>query len=681
MTLSPFLIIIFIGLGLAALLIVWAAIKFIQQKKQNYSVVEVKQDPIRVITSHIHTVFEEFPPTRRFMQRIESRLIPLYPAYKAEHLQADYLKPINNIVLFSGIASLVAVLLIFGLNPSAYTLATAIFVSYVLINTISDNIVRKQEIEFLKSADEMLAAVIHYFYQQPSPKDALGQAMHITEKKMRTNGDELWQVLNSPNLNEAKRAYIAASHHKYLKLFLELSERVEEYGDTVDENDGSMYVSSLMQIRSDIQDEKRYIQDKHHRFMALGFTAAAPIIAVPYIANWAIDTLPGLGPFYVSRIGSLIKAVLFVLSFTCYELIEMLKDATHGAGRRHPVLLWISNKKPISGILKFLTERDYQKTIVTNEKLKRTGERYNAKVLVMRKIVCAVGALIVAFVVLSYGHLNRREYLLKDISEVDSISDTADGKQIAAMERIIPEYVQRFVRSGEEIRLEKLENNLLYEEQGLRTAAVAHDTAVEIITRVDKYKSEEFDIPDIFLVIVCVVIGFLYPGFIVDVRGGIVENKMQDEVIQFQSLINMQSRVPGITSMTILESMEEFSYIFKPAIQQCINEFNIDDISALQRLYNTETYPGFRKIVDNFLMVDEVGLEHAFAEVGAEIVNFKEDRKLERQIMLDDEVTLGTILAVIPGAVILFGYLLIPFMAKAMSLFNDYMGNLNAYMS
>ena len=78
-------------------------------------------------------------------------------------------------------------------------------------------------------------------------------------------------------------------------------------------------------------------------------------------------------------------------------------------------------------------------------------------------------------------------------------------------------------------------------------------------------------------------------------------------------------------------------------------------------------------------MVDEVGLELAFAEVGAEIVNFKEDRKLERQMMLDDEVTLGTILAVIPGGLILFGYLLIPFMYKAMTQFNTYMGNLNAY--
>ncbi len=676
---SPLTIVLIGAAVIAVVLILLAVVIESNARKKNAGSLFKAQSPTKKFHQFLHAGLEEFPLTRRFINRIENRLVPLYPAYKGEKMADDYLKPVNKIVLLSALASAASLFFIFGLNASAYTLATALFIAYVLVGTISDNVIRKEEIAFLKNADTMLQSVIHYFYQQPSPKDALERAMHITEKKMRTNGDELYQVLNSPNTDEAKRTYMAGSHHKFLKLFLELSERVEEYGDTVTKEDGSVYVSSLMQIRSDMQDEKRYIQEKHHRFMALGLTAAIPVIAVPYIANWAMDTLPSLGPFYVSRIGSLIKIFLLLVSVVCYEMVEMLMDASHGAGRNRPFLVWLSGKRPFSTILRYVTEKDYSKTIRTNEKLKRTGEKYNTKVLILRKISFGVLALILSFMVIQYGHKDRREYLMNDTSEVENLSDTADGKQISAMEKLIPEYVKKFIESGEEIDREQLEYDLLYVEQGLRTEAVAHETATEIIERVDAYRNEVFDPLDIFLVIICTVLGFAYPGFMLDVRGSIVNNKMQEEVIQFQSLINMQSRVPGITSMTILESMEEFSYIFKPAIQQCINEFNIDDTAALQRLYNTETYPGFRKIVDNFLMVDEVGLELAFAEVGAEIINFKEDRKLERQMMLDDEVTLGTILAVIPGGLILFGYLLIPFMYKAMTQFNTYMGNLNAY--
>lgn len=677
---SPLTIALVGAAVIAVVLIILAVvIESNARKQKSQSSIFTAQSPTKKFHQFLHAGLEEFPLTRRFIHRIENRLIPLYPAYKGDKMADDYLKPINKIVLLSALASAAALFLIFGLNPTAYTLATAMFIAYVLVGTVSDNVIRKEEIAFLKNADTMLQSVIHYFYQQPSPKDALERAMHITEKKMRTNADELYQVLNSPNTDEAKRTYMAGSHHKYMKLFLQLSERVEEYGDTVTREDGSVYVASLMQIRSDMQDEKRYIQEKHHRFMALGLTAAIPVIAVPYIANWAISTLPSLGPFYVSRIGSLIKIFLLLVSVICYELVEMLMDASHGAGRNRSFLIWLSGKQPFAGVLRYITEKDYSKTIRINEKLKRTGERYNAKVLIMLKIVYAIVALIISFLVLQYGHKERRDYLMNDTSEIENISDTADGKQVAAMERLVPEYVKKYIESGEEIDRERLIDVLLYDEQGLRTEAVAAETADEIIGRVIAYRREKFDPLDILLVILCTVLGFGYPGFMLDVRGGIVDNKMQDEVIQFQSLINMQSRVHGITSMTILESMEEFSYIFKPAIQQCINEFNIDDIAALQRLYNTETYPGFRKIVDNFLMVDEVGLELAFAEVGAEIVNFKEDRKLERQMMLDDEVTLGTILAVIPGGLILFGYLLIPFMYKAMTQFNTYMGNLNAY--
>ena len=59
-------------------------------------------------------------------------------------------------------------------------------------------------------------------------------------------------------------------------------------------------------------------------------------------------------------------------------------------------------------------------------------------------------------------------------------------------------------------------------------------------------------------------------------------------------------------------------------------------------------------------------------EISREIENFKENRKLDRKIMLDSEVMLASLLAAIPGGLILFGYLLGPFMIRSVQIFNEY---------
>ena len=81
------------------------------------------------------------------------------------------------------------------------------------------------------------------------------------------------------------------------------------------------------------------------------------------------------------------------------------------------------------------------------------------------------------------------------------------------------------------------------------------------------------------------------------------------------------------------------------------------------------------------MAVDEAGVENAFEEVTAQITSFRESRELDRTILMDNNVLLASLLAVIPGGLVLFGYLLIPFMARAMTMFNDYQDALRGYMN
>ncbi len=175
-------------------------------------------------------------------------------------------------------------------------------------------------------------------------------------------------------------------------------------------------------------------------------------------------------------------------------------------------------------------------------------------------------------------------------------------------------------------------------------------------------------------------LAFVFPDVKRIFRTALLDGQKQDEVMRFQSLINMQKRVPGITPVEILESMEALSDIFRSSLQQCINNYSVNDGLALTELFEAEDYPEFRKLTDCFLAVDEAGVENAFEEVTAQITSFRENRELDRTILMDNNVMLASLLAVIPGGLVLFGYLLIPFMARAMIMFNDYQDALRGYM-
>lgn len=655
----------------AAALIISAVIIETSKKKTGMKEVSVKKGSF---IRWFYNALKTLPFLSGFVLTVENRLRPIYPTSGGR--DGEYLKPVVKILCADAVTALLSFVLIWLINPSAYTLVTAIYVTWAVCTVITGNTVRQEEIKFLKETDIYLANVSHCFYQNPSPREALYLAIRGTGKRMKACAEEICDVLNAEDRDGIRKLYILKPHHKYMRLLMSFADAVEENGDTVNSR-GSVFISSVIQVRGDVQNDRRHIEDKQHRFRALGLTAVIPVIAIPYISAWGVDTLPQLANFYIGETGSLVRAGLLIASVICFSLINMVENEVSGIGKKYKLLSELASSAPVKPFVNLIMKRDEKKAARRAEILKRIGETYSVRVLYLKKIIYLVAAVILTSVIVMAGHADRRSQLLNDVSTIDTLSDTADGSQITAMEELIPVYVSAYVSGKEMPEREELISTLLAE-KGIRSEMVASDAADEIIRRVEEYKNERFSFIDILIIAFVSFLACGYPTQMLDLRANIIENRMQEEVIQFQSLINMLAMVPGSTPVTILEAMEEFSVVFKPAIRRCINEYNIDDQEALMHMRDSETYYGFKKIVDDFLMVDEVGMEKAFEEISDEITNFKEDRRLDRAMLLDNEVLLATLLAVIPGGLILFGYLLIPFLYKALTMFNEYTAELSS---
>ncbi len=544
-----------------------------------------------------------------------------------------------------------------------YITVLGVFLIYVFCNEMTYSGSVKREAAFLADFDEFLSHVRHFYYYTNSAEDAIFYSIPKCSKKIRPILEELLGCLESED-RVRMLSDISGGRHKYVRLFTSLVMTVSENGDLF-EGSSSVFLDSVMQLRCDVQGEKRYLEGRKHRFTGLGLTAALPSVAVPAVAAWGSDTIPSLKSFYYGRGGGVMLCLILIMTYLCYTAITYLREGHRPA------------EKPFSGMIAKITAgKGIPAKVIT---LVKGWKKSLEADLLFRKTVLAAAAVIIMVPVLAAGHAGTRRLLTDDVSDVENVSDTADGNQLKAMKSAIPKFMHEYI--GKDLPEEDRLAEMLLDEPGFRSKTVAADTAAEIVGRLKRYRREVFGFSDILIVIAAAGLAFVFPDVGRIFKNALLDGQKQDEVMRFQSLINMQKRVPGITPVEILESMEAFSDIFRNSLQQCINNFSVNDELALTELFEAEDYPEFRKLTDCFMAVDEAGVENAFEEVTAQITSFRESRELDRTILMDNNVLLASLLAVIPGGLVLFGYLLIPFMARAMTMFSDYQDALRGYMN
>lgn len=180
------------------------------------------------------------------------------------------------------------------------------------------------------------------------------------------------------------------------------------------------------------------------------------------------------------------------------------------------------------------------------------------------------------------------------------------------------------------------------------------------------------------LFILAVVLGSEYPVLRLNMERLICLDKREEEVLRLEFLIRLEKQLPGMTSLELLEDLEQNAHLFRTSLRECIGNYGTDENEALLFLWQREDYPPFRKLVDMFVMAEEIGIEDAFEEIDTEIEQFMENQKLETEIMQQKRADFAILLACIPGVFLMFGYLIFPFMAECFRMLEYYNGNLFA---
>ena len=167
------------------------------------------------------------------------------------------------------------------------------------------------------------------------------------------------------------------------------------------------------------------------------------------------------------------------------------------------------------------------------------------------------------------------------------------------------------------------------------------------------------------IAVIALVVVYNVPMFLMRSKEEELQIIMQDEVIQYHAIILLLIYFENVNALTILEWMNIFSEVFTTSIARCITDFTMNEQDALQKLYDSEPYEPFQRIVENLMMVDDVGVLQAFNELSATRKSNQESRSQDNKNIIAKRAEKAGMLMQAPLWYVALGYLVGPMIIEA----------------
>lgn len=234
----------------------------------------------------------------------------------------------------------------------------------------------------------------------------------------------------------------------------------------------------------------------------------------------------------------------------------------------------------------------------------------------------------------------------------------------------------------DELTLRKVERDynrikeMVVSVNGANEMSVYETVANGVYEHVKDYQDASFKWWFVLIGIIAGVGMYWLPIIMLKIHEQELQDFMEDEVIQFQSLIMILMYIDQMTVGTILEEMEKFAFCFKDSIQKCINHLASGEEKALQQLITDEPFEPFVRLVTNLISCDRIGVQQAFNEIDIERQNYIEKRKQEGEIKLNNRATTASFISFFPLYFVIGAYMVVPFIIEAMTSLTESMAGM-----
>lgn len=613
--------------------------------------------------------FKSFPLTKGYFQKVQDAVANVYPADdNAVDMRATRMMLIACLV---GIGMFVFTIAVSGGDLFYILLGTTLV--YLAFSFIVDVGIAGMEARLLEQFSTFLSQVRNGYERCGRVDDAVGDLIEQIPYEISLHAARIHKILTSTHVLDGAEDYADISPNQFFTTFVEICATTIEYGDKKLQDGGSMFERNLTFLKEEVNNELLRRQMNNAQFAGLSIISIAPAFFVKMVASYWIANIPDMASYYNGSMGTISMVGVFAISIACYKAITYLKDPKRAKiSRDDGISKRISSIRPIRRMINGHVQRNYSRSLRQEEMLRMTGDHLGINAFIIRRFAsCFICALIVILVIATSLFRDKTQ-LVGDFTDAYRSSSVTNEELKETMKEVAGEYLadSDYLKSHKTAYTEAERDALIAEIQTntkVTEKRFASDVADLIIERVEDYQNVYFRWWYLLVIFGAAGFGFMIPYIVLVFKQQSVKMDMDDEVVQFQTIVLMLMHVDGCSVEMLLEWMERFAFCFKQEISTCLAKLHMKGQAAIQEMYDEESYPSFQNFVGNLLNVDNVGIEQAFSGIESERAFYKDKRREDNNELLQKKSNMAMMICFIPLFVLLFAHFIYPVAQYAMS--------------
>lgn len=639
---------------------------------------------LEILYQKLYTKYIKTPFLKRYLFKIRRRL-------EIINVDDEYLtRKQTSQILTKALLIIIPLTLIIILIAKSNALLLSILLIFELfiIDTLVDGMVDKMDNRLLQQQIDFFAEIRHAYHEYNMVEEAIYQVAQDDENvEMARQAEKIYEILISNDPESELEKYYDVAPNSYLKEFAGISYLTKEFGDRkVDKT--SLYLKNLNNISQEMQLEILKRDKLDYVFQSLSVISILPLLALEPIKNWAVSQFSFTSSFYLGKQGMIVQILIVILTFLCYTLTRKLKDngsTTIDTRATNPWQEKLYKLPVIKQLVDCFIPKDgtKERRRLTNL-IKDSATKDKIQWIYVSRISLTIIAFVGSLLVFTQLHKIEIEYIYTQPTSTYNIVGEMSDKNLKSAQQLTEsdnKFLNKF-RGKTATTLEDIEKAMSRsEDYATSTDDEIEVAAKRVLEKLRKINSEYLSWFEMLLAMVFALVGYNLPIWLLYFQAKMRKMEMEDEVMQFQTIILMLMRIERVNVEMILEWLERYSKIFKEPLAKCINNYESGSWEALEQLKDDVNYKDFIRIVESLqAAVEKIPIADAFDELDSEREYYQAKRKESNERLISKKGMIGKVIGFAPMVCLFVGYLIIPLVLIGLTSMNSSFAGISSSM-
>ena len=617
-----------------------------------------------VLFQKLYLFYRKIPFLKRYILKLRRKL-------EIINIQDEYAtrRDSAKIITKSLVILLPIVILTILLTKTNYLLMFILLIfELFMVDILIDSSVDKKDDALLVQQIDFFSEIRHAYHEYNMVEEAIYQVSQDDEKDVSRQGEKIYDILISDDPETELEKYYDVAPNNFLKEFAGLSYLTKEFGDR--KVDGaSLYLKNVDNITQEMQIEILKRDKLNYVFRSLSLISIAPVLFLEPLKNWAISNFSFVTSWYNGKSGIIVQILILVITFISYILVRKLKDNgsvnTSTQNTQNPWQAKVYKNKLAKRIIDLFIPKDGTKDYKKmKDLLTDAASPLKMEWVYVNRICIAIVTFCVSLMVFLQLHRVAIDYEYTqpttDYNLLGGMSakDEQKAMELTKQDNIFLNMFRGKLKTTTKDVEKAVRNSEYYKNS---TDQEIQKAAERIYGKIQVVNSEYLQWFELLLAFVFGILGYMSQEWILMFQVKMRQLEMEDEVMQFQTIILMLMRIERVNVEIILEWLERYSNIFKSQITKCVNNYEAGAWEALEELKNSISYMPLIRIVESMqAAVEKIPIKDAFDELDAEREYYREKRKESNERLISKKAMVGKVIGFAPMVCLFVGYLIIP---------------------